>query len=156
MCAGLALFREMTETRVYFPNPRARILCRTEKGEEIEAIWGRRNQREFPDSRLPVTGWARQESVEAGKWKRYEPEPVHIPATAYMEKDTDRVSHWFELENNQFLVGMLLGWRDLRFIYVVTVPTPEEFRHIHHRWVLIRELTDLAKNTGGRQERRLF
>ncbi len=156
MCAGLALFREMTETRVYFPNPRARILCRTNSGEEIDAIWGRRNEQEYPESPVPVTGWARRESVEAGKWKRFEPKPVHIPATAYMEKDADRVSHWFELKQDQFLVGLLLGWRDLRFIYVVTIPTPEEFRHIHHRWVQIEELKNVSKGSPGGRERRLF
>lgn len=145
MCAGLALFRDMQEHRVYFPNPRARLICRLKTGEETEAVWGRRNREEYPESPVPVTGWARLESIQAGRWDRFHGEKVHIPATAYMEKDKDRQSHWFELAEDQFLVGLLLQWQDLRFVYVVTVPTPEAFRHIHHRWVMIQRLTGVRK-----------
>jgi len=159
MCAGLALFRDMNEIRVFFPNPRARLLCmKLEGGPQVEAIWGRRNQQEYPESGLPVTGWARKESLDAGKWDRFQGEHVYVPALSYMEKDAGRQSHWFDLERDQFLVGMLVGWRDLKFVYMVTVPTPEMYRHIHHRWVLIQQLLNVQKPLppGGGSERALF
>ncbi len=145
MCAGLALFRDMQEVKVFFPNPRARLLCRTGTGMDIDAIWGRRNEKEYPDSGLPVTGWARKESLAAGKWDRFDGEEVLIPALSYMEKDDRRHSHWFELEKDQFLCGLLISWRDLRFLYMVTIPTPEAYRHIHHRWVQIQRIQGMDK-----------
>lgn len=147
MCAGLALFRDMNEVKVFFPNPSARILCRTRSGNMIDAVWGRRNEKENPETGFPVTGWARLESIQALKWDRFHGEKVHIPATSYMEKDSAKKSHWFQLEMEQFLVGVLLRWQDLHFVYVVTIPTPETYRHIHDRWVLINQLKGIDKST---------
>jgi len=47
------------------------------------ALWGNRDN---PISRLPRTGWAREESVLTGKWRGYQPEQVIIPAQRGCEK----------------------------------------------------------------------
>ena len=146
MCSGLALFRDMNETRVFFPNPAARIMCRTKSGRMKDALWGRRNEREHPETGFPVTGWARLESIHNLKWDRFHGEKIHIPATAYMEKDPAKKSHWFQLNPDQFLVGALLSTQNLKVVYVVTLPTPAEFRHIHDRWVLINRLNGIDKS----------
>ena len=40
--------------------------------------WGNRNNKK---SRLPRTGWCRQESLDEGRWKWLSPELVEIPAS---------------------------------------------------------------------------
>lgn len=51
--------------------------------------WGNRGNKE---SRLPRTGWCRNESLEAGKWRWLKPEPVEIPADFGLEKGV-----WFQI-----------------------------------------------------------
>ena len=43
-------------------------------------------------SKLPRTGWCKQESLDAGKWKWLHPEPVEIPANFGLEKGI-----WFQI-----------------------------------------------------------
>ena len=51
--------------------------------------WGNRGGR---TPKLPKTGWCRQESLEAGKWRWLAPEPVVIPAQFGLEKGI-----WFSI-----------------------------------------------------------
>jgi hypothetical protein len=37
------------------------------------------------ESRLPCTGWTWQETIEVGKWGRFRPEMVEIPATLLLD-----------------------------------------------------------------------
>lgn len=54
------------------------------KDTEFQIIeWGNRGNKK---SRLPPTGWAKNESVEAGKWKYLKPEKIIIPANFGLEK----------------------------------------------------------------------
>ena len=50
-----------------------------------------------------------------------------------MEKDQDKVSHWFNLEEGQFIQGLLAHWDDECRVYVVTVSPPME-HPVHDRW----------------------
>ena len=52
-------------------------------GRTVIYEWGNRNNKE---SRLYRTGWCRQESLEAGKWRWLKPEPVTILADFGLEK----------------------------------------------------------------------
>lgn len=52
-------------------------------GRMYICLWGNRGDK---TSKLPKTGWCRQESLEAGKWRWLDPEPVVIPATFGLEK----------------------------------------------------------------------
>src|SRR5437868_6513394 len=45
-------------------------------------LWGNRNK----DLQLPKTGWARLNSITAGKWAYLKPEQVLIPVTYGVEK----------------------------------------------------------------------
>lgn len=126
--------------KTYFPNPASRIPFQSENKENDFAIWGRRNQNEYSETYFPVTGWAKFESLKKGYWNKYTPKKVLIPATGYMEKDNEKISHWFSLDKNQRLCGLLLSHHNFNFIYIVTIASPDEFKHIHHRWVLIKNL----------------
>jgi hypothetical protein len=52
-------------------------------GRMYICLWGNRGDK---GSRVPKTGWCRQESLDAGKWQWLKPEPVVIPATFGLEK----------------------------------------------------------------------
>jgi hypothetical protein len=51
-----------------------------------------------------------------------------------MEKDNDKISHWFDLKPNELLQGLLTIQNDNLRVYVVTTNTPEEYSYIHDRW----------------------
>jgi len=125
---------------IYFPNPKAELPIRLKTGDIAWQPWGRRQQ-QLP-SHLPMGGWARLESIQAGRWNRYQPQPVLIPAQAYMEKDAQRYSHWFELAANTLIQGLFATYQTEQAVYVVTIPTPADYSHIHARWPRIVELTD--------------
>jgi putative SOS response-associated peptidase YedK len=59
--------------------------------------WGDRNGK----AKLPKTGWCQKESLEAGKWRWLNPEPVDIPANFGLEKGI-----WFQIE--QGIRGILV------------------------------------------------
>src|SRR5262245_14518824 len=53
-------------------------------------LWGNRNK----EVSLPETGWARLNSITAGKWDYLKPEQVMIPVTFGVEK-----GRWFKIDN---------------------------------------------------------
>lgn len=59
-------------------------------GGEIQILeWGNRGNK---GSKLPRTGWCKNESLEAGKWRWLRPEPVEILADFGLEKGV-----WFQI-----------------------------------------------------------
>ena len=93
-------------------------------------VWGRR---EHEAGNLPLGGWARHESILKGTWNKYQPVPVKIAVAAFMEKDKQKKSHWFDLEPGQVIQGLLARAADgQQRVYVVTVE-PED-KSIHDRW----------------------
>jgi len=73
--------------------------------------WGNRGNKE---SKLPRTGWCRQESLEAGKWRWLAPEPVEIAADFGLEKGV-----WFHI--NHGLRGILVRDEvDQPHVYMLT------------------------------------
>jgi len=142
MCSGVEIEIEGKRTKVYFPNPKAKLPVRRQGGGTILFPWGARGAEHALDHltkektkwKWPQGGWARLESIEAGRWDTYAPAPARIPALAYMEKDADEVSHWFDLEPEQCLQGLVAQLLGERRLYVVTVPAPPQHAHIHDRW----------------------
>ena len=49
-----------------------------------------------------------------------------------MEKDREKVSHWFNLEEGQFIQGLLAYWDNESRVYVVTVSPPMQ-HPVHDR-----------------------
>jgi putative SOS response-associated peptidase YedK len=56
-----------------------------------------------------------------------------------MEKDHEKTSHWFDLQPNELLQGLLTVQNDVPRVYVVTTDTPEAYSYIHDRWPRIIE-----------------
>lgn len=131
MCGGVYFKKDGEAYRSYFPNPKAQLPVFTEDGDIELVQWGRR---ENQAGHLPVTGWARLDSIKAGKWQRYHPIPVKIQVLNFMEKDNQGKSHWYGLNPGEFIQGLLAQAGSEKRVYVVTVPPEAENAHIHNRW----------------------
>ena len=86
MCGGVRYTIKKQTVRVYFPNPQAQLPILMKDGNISLLPWGRRKEQE---GNLPLGGWARLDSINAGKWEYVHPIPVKIAVDAFMEK-----SHW--------------------------------------------------------------
>jgi len=51
-----------------------------------------------------------------------------------MEKDHEKVSHWFNVKPDEVIQGLLTVHNGMAMVYVVTTDTPPEFGYIHDRW----------------------
>lgn len=131
MCGG-AYFQCGDEfMRMYFPNPKA-MLPVLKKDGSIELLpWGRRQKQ---SGNLPVTGWAKIESIYGGVWERYFPQPVKIPVLSFMEKDFEGNSHWYDLQKGQYIQGLVAKNGNERRVYVVTLEPEPEDAQVHSRW----------------------
>lgn len=140
MCSGVEYELDGRRAKVYFPNPKAQLPVRRQGGGGVMVPWGARGREPALDSRLGgrptwiAGGWARYESIQQGAWDDYKPVPARIQVLAFMEKDADEASHWFDLEPDQYIQGLLAHLGGERRIYVVTVPAPPEYARIHDRW----------------------
>jgi putative SOS response-associated peptidase YedK len=143
MCGGMSYQYVDPETgeiktrKVYFPIPQAKIPVIEEETETISLCqWGRRHG-EDENFDVPITGWARLLSLKEGKWNQYQPTKVKIPATAWMEKDADRQSHWFDMDDGQAILGVRIEQRGKAFVYVVTRPAEGAMSAIHERMPML-------------------
>ncbi len=153
MCGGMVyqyldpVTGELKTRKVYFPIPKVKIPVVTDENPEPEWVqWGKR-QGESPEIDVPVTGWARLASLKDGKWNRYTPKRVQIPALSWMEKDTHRQSHWFEMNPNQAILGVMLERQGERFVYVVTKPATAQYAIAHPRMPLLVAATGAQPTT---------
>ena len=147
MCAGVEIEGQEKSKRVYFPVPTAALPVLMRDGSVAMMRWGARNEEHAEGEkrpRWPKGGWARIESVKSGRWKAYDPQPVKIPAKGYMEKDGEGQSHWFALEQGQYIQGLVASIGEERRVYVVTENAPPQYAHIHDRWprIVSREAAD--------------
>jgi len=130
MCGGVYYHHNGQDVRVYFPNPKAMLPVIT-KSKEIELLpWGRRKEQR---GHLPLGGWARLDSIYAGRWDKWFPLPVKLPVQQFMEKDIQGNSHWFDITAGQFIQGLIARDKHEQRVYVVTI-TPEFDDAIHERW----------------------
>jgi len=139
MCGGVEISGQYTRTgeqlKIYFPNPRAALpVLGSEGGEVLWVPWGRRREQA---GKGPAGGWARLSSIEEGKWEKYGPTRVHIPVQRFMEKDGEKVSHWFDLKPGQAIEGLVIGAGEEQKVYVITTEAPEEQAWVHNRWPLL-------------------
>ena len=130
MCGGVEYTHKGSVIRTYFPNPKAQLPVRTKDGDVELVGWGRRKEQA---GQLPMGGWARLESIDKGIWNKWSPKPVKILVDQFMEKDNQKVSHWFKLNDNQWIQGLMAYFDDERRVYVVTVK-PENEQAVHDRW----------------------
>ena len=145
MCGGIKYQDKAgKEWKVYFPNPKAALPV-IKKGGEIEWVtWGKRKEENVPY--FPNGGWARLDSIKEGKWQRFHPTPVLLPVNSFMEKDHEKVSHWFDMKPDEVIQGLLTVHDDIARVYVVTTDTPAEFSFIHDRWPRIIQRNNQAES----------
>ncbi len=143
MCGGVEAKdknRAYEPVRVYFPNPRAAFPVLLEDGTDLGWVaWGRR--KEQPGSG-PQGGWAKLETIVRGGWEKYHPQRGVGLVTRYMEKDAERVSHWFDMNEGHGLDCLVIGEPDNRRVYVVTTSPPPEYAWVHDRWPMITTLPE--------------
>lgn len=133
MCGGIKYTDKQLKTwTVYFPSPKAALPVIKKDGEIEWVTWGKRKEETVPY--FPNGGWARLDSIKEGKWQRFHPIPVLLPLNAFMEKDHDKVSHWFNMKPDEVIQGLLTVHDDAARVYVVTTDTPPEYSYIHDRW----------------------
>lgn len=78
--------------------------------------WGNRDK----NIDLPKTGWARIESIDAGKWNHLHPKPIIIPAQRGYEKKV-----WFDIMGG--IEGLLVEKDGVTRAYMLTVPSSKEY-----------------------------
>lgn len=130
MCGGVYYSINGQDVRVYFPNPKATLPVKKRSGEIDLLPWGRRKEQ---GGILPLGGWARLDSIYAGRWDKWFPVSVKIPVKSFMEKDVEGHSHWFDLTKGQWIQGLVARTGQEQRIYVVTV-VPEMEDAVHDRW----------------------
>jgi len=97
----------------------------------VELIrWGRRKEQA---GRLPQGGWARLDSIYAGRWDKWKPRPVKLPVSSFMEKDFSGASRWFDLTKGKWIQGLLVRDHHEQRVYVVTIE-PEIENSEFERW----------------------
>ena len=130
MCGGVIYFNGEYEKRVFFTEMTARIAVKSKQGPHLLLPWGRRRAQ---DGKLPLGGWARLDSIYAGRWDRWFPVPVKLPLLQFMEKDIEGNSHWHTLTRGQWIQGLVAKEGHEQRLYIVTVE-PEQSDAIYHRW----------------------
>lgn len=140
MCGGI----EYQGNKIYFPQPEAKLPIKLRHGDVVWVLWGKR-QNEGP-GKFPNGGWARLDSIKAGKWKPWHPRPVLIPADSFMEKDNEKKSHWIVLESGMMIQALLAERGGEKRVYVVTEETPKDYQWIHDRWPRLVRVADIAQS----------
>lgn len=130
MCGGVYYTLNGEEFRVYFPNPKATLPVQRKAGGSVLLPWGRRKEQA---GELPLGGWARLDSIYAGRWDRWFPRAVKLPVHAFMEKDHEGRSHWYDLTRGQVIQGLVARTGQEQRVYVVTIE-PEMPDAVHDRW----------------------
>ena len=131
MCGGVKYVDPSgKDWKIYFPNPKAAIPIYLEN-ETVEWVkWGRRKEEQAP---FVQGGWARTDSLEAGKWERYKSQRVRLAAISFMEKDADKVSHWIDVPEGEAIEGLVIEKGDEKRLYIITEDTPPEYSWVNDR-----------------------
>lgn len=95
--------------------------------------WGNRDK----SAPFPNTGWARIDSLEAGKWAHLRPKPVLIPVSYGVEK-----GKWFPIESG--VMGVLVEKGGDERVYMLTDNATPEFLGVtrHDRMPVLQDQSD--------------
>ena len=142
MCGGARYIDSAgKDWKIYFPSPKAALpVIRNDGIEWIK--WGRR--KEEVASGFVQGGWARYDSILAGKLEKYDPEPVKLAVISFMEKDEDRNSHWIDVPTGKALEALIIRFDAEARLYIVTEDTPPEYSWVHDRWPRVVPITSVV------------
>ena len=130
MCFGVDFCHRGESLRVYFTNPKAILPVKTKTGEYNLMPWGRRK---VQHGQLPLGGWARLDSIYAGRWDKWFPVPVKLCVQRFMEQDMEGNARWFDLPKGKWIQGLVARERYERRVYVVTID-PQYSDALYARW----------------------
>lgn len=99
----------------FFWREPAVLPVKTRNGVQLK-IWGNKSK----ELKLPQTGWAKAESLAAGKWDHLHPEPADIPIDAGYEKKV-----WFDMPAGTKGIVVKKGGDER--IYMITETADEEY-----------------------------
>jgi hypothetical protein len=139
MCRALSILKNLIRQELFEQYQLARLVHQRGEVEEIWFDYADRSQRivipamvdgelgiydwgnRSGKAKLPKTGWCQQESLEAGKWRWLNPQPVDIPANFGLEKGI-----WFAIE--QGIRGILVRDETQHpHVYMLTQPASHYF-----------------------------
>lgn len=103
--------------------------------------WGKRES-QIEVQGLPITGWARMDTILKGGWDRYKPEFVNIVVQQFSEKGDNNKRFWFDIDEGYSLAGLIAHSETASRLFVITTPVPDELAYIHDRWPKIVSLYD--------------
>ncbi len=136
MCRGVKLTDHTgIEKRIEFPHPHAALPVRDAAGNIRWLRWG--NNLEEKEDGFFIGGWARQVSLDQGKWDELKPEPVDLVVDEFLSRDAKRKAHWIDIPDSHVIKGIIATRHDERRIYVITTQAPEEFAGTDECWPLI-------------------
>ena len=92
--------------------------------------------------KFPVGGWAPLDGIRAGEWQRFEPRPVRILVTRFLQVGAFQVPRYFALLRGEFVQGLLATLSNDTRVYVVTVPEPAEYADEQWYWPRILPASD--------------
>lgn len=141
MCSGVQYHYENQEVTTYFIHPSATIPVMRRDDSIILLPWGRRQNE---SGQLPLGGWAMLETIEQGRWDKFRPKFIKIPAQQFMERDLAETEHWFNLRRGRYLQGLVARRAEETRVYIVTA-IPRQFNAIYQR--LPRIITNRAEYT---------
>lgn len=127
MCSGIELNGEMHLWR----DAEVKLPVLNKDGSISWLFWGERHGVKSSFVQGPC---ARLDSIQLGKWQRFNPVPVKIPIDRYMERDNKGAPYWVKVQAGQHLQGLVATINDEQRVYVVTVEAPNQFRHVSERW----------------------
>ena len=97
--------------------------------------WGNRDKK----NELPQTGWAKEESLEKGRWNWLKPEKVNIPAEKGYEKKV-----WFDIDGG--IEGIIVKKNKDEKIYMVTKEADNKYlKETKHDRMPIGKLSNFNK-----------
>lgn len=147
MCSGV----EFQGRQILFSDesPKLPLLLRDGSVEWMQ--WGKPFA-QSADRSAPAGGWARLESIQSGKWKRFGVKPVKIVAQRFMQRDV-----WYPVPPGFFIQGAAISCPNATLqaeigaeivrAYVVTVPAAGDVAAVHDRMPrLVRHLSETHRS----------
>lgn len=113
----LKRFKTTGEVDSFFWHKDAVLPIRTKTGIQLK-LWGNKDD----DLKLPKTGWAKIESLKAGKWDYLHPETLDIPIERGYEKKV-----WFDMPKGA--KGILVKKGDEERVYMITEEASENYKN---------------------------
>lgn len=110
-------FKTTGEVESFFWHKDAVLPVKTNAGVQLK-IWGNKDE----EVKLPKTGWAKIESLKAGKWDHLHPETLDIPIEKGYEKKV-----WFDTPEGT--KGILVRKDNEERVYMITEEANEEYKN---------------------------